>query len=101
MEDDRFILRSVTDEIMYALMSLSGQEYVDMYAATMKARIAAGLAAAGQEVAEHPVAPGGRPVPDVEPPTPPDEADEDDEDGADPDGAHEDEAPGADEAHRP
>ena len=34
MENDRFILRSVTDEIMYALMSLSGQEYVDMYAAT-------------------------------------------------------------------
>ena len=72
MEDDRFILRSVTDEIMYALMSLSGQEYVDMYAATMKARIAAGLAEAGQELGE-PVAPGGRPVPEVEPPTPPDD----------------------------
>ena len=42
MENDRFILRSVTDEIMYALMSLSGQEYVDIYAATAKARIAAG-----------------------------------------------------------
>src|SRR5665647_3284178 len=38
MENDRFILRSVTDEIMYALMRLSGQEYVDMYAATAKAR---------------------------------------------------------------
>ena len=36
MEDDRFVLRSITDEIMYALMELSGQEYVDMYAAQMK-----------------------------------------------------------------
>jgi 1-acyl-sn-glycerol-3-phosphate acyltransferase len=32
MENDRFILRSVTDEIMYAIMELSGQEYVDRYA---------------------------------------------------------------------
>ncbi|PRY62640.1 1-acyl-sn-glycerol-3-phosphate acyltransferase [Knoellia remsis] len=39
MEDDRFVLRSVTDEIMYALMELSGQEYVDMYAASMKDRL--------------------------------------------------------------
>ena len=39
MEDDRFVLRSATDEIMYALMELSGQEYVDMYAASMKARL--------------------------------------------------------------
>jgi 1-acyl-sn-glycerol-3-phosphate acyltransferase len=41
MEDDRFVLRSITDEIMYELMQLSGQEYVDVYAATMKERIAA------------------------------------------------------------
>ncbi|HEX6917508.1 MAG TPA: 1-acyl-sn-glycerol-3-phosphate acyltransferase [Phycicoccus sp.] len=40
MEGDRFVLRSVTDEIMYALMELSGQEYVDMYATSMKERIA-------------------------------------------------------------
>ena len=39
MEDDRFVLRSITDEIMYALMELSGQEYVDIYAAQMKDRI--------------------------------------------------------------
>lgn len=39
MEDDRFILRAITDEIMYALMELSGQEYVDMYAADAKKRI--------------------------------------------------------------
>ena len=41
MEDDRFVLRSITDEIMYELMQLSGQEYVDVYAATMKERLAA------------------------------------------------------------
>ncbi len=41
MEDDRFVLRSITDEIMYELMRLSGREYVDVYAATMKERIAA------------------------------------------------------------
>ena len=84
MEDDRFILRSVTDEIMYALMSLSGQEYVDMYAATMKARIAAGLAEEGESAGERPMAPGGRPVPDGEPPLPPD----DDEDEAAEHGSH-------------
>ena len=32
MENDRFILRAVTDEIMYEIMRLSGQEYVDAYA---------------------------------------------------------------------
>ena len=37
MEEDRFVLRSVTDEIMYELMILSGQEYVDTYAAKAKA----------------------------------------------------------------
>jgi 1-acyl-sn-glycerol-3-phosphate acyltransferase len=33
---DRFVERSVTDEIMYALMELSGQQYVDVYAAKVK-----------------------------------------------------------------
>jgi 1-acyl-sn-glycerol-3-phosphate acyltransferase len=33
---DRFVERSITDEIMYALMELSGQEYVDVYAAKVK-----------------------------------------------------------------
>src|SRR5215218_6569410 len=42
MERDRFVLRSVTDEIMYALMDLSGQEYVDMYAEKAKELIRAG-----------------------------------------------------------
>lgn len=40
MEEDRLVLRSITDEIMYELAQLSGQEYVDEYAATMKDRIA-------------------------------------------------------------
>ena len=37
LESDRFILRSVTDEIMYAIMKLSEQEYVDVYASRAKA----------------------------------------------------------------
>jgi 1-acyl-sn-glycerol-3-phosphate acyltransferase len=37
LENDRFILRSATDEIMYEIMNLSGQEYVDMYASRAKA----------------------------------------------------------------
>jgi 1-acyl-sn-glycerol-3-phosphate acyltransferase len=41
MEEDRFVLRAITDEIMYELMQLSGQEYADVYAAVMKERIAA------------------------------------------------------------
>jgi 1-acyl-sn-glycerol-3-phosphate acyltransferase len=36
LESDRYILRSVTDEIMYEIMRLSGQEYVDMYATRAK-----------------------------------------------------------------
>ncbi len=36
LENDRYILRSVTDEIMYEIMRLSGQEYVDMYASRAK-----------------------------------------------------------------
>jgi 1-acyl-sn-glycerol-3-phosphate acyltransferase len=40
MEGDRFILRSVTDEVMYAIMKLSGQEYVDIYATAAKRQIA-------------------------------------------------------------
>ena len=36
MAGDRFVLRSMTDEIMYELMQLSGQEYVDMYATKAK-----------------------------------------------------------------
>ncbi|MER5839033.1 MULTISPECIES: lysophospholipid acyltransferase family protein [Streptomyces] len=39
MEHDRFILRAVTDEVMYEIMKLSGQEYVDMYATAMKRQL--------------------------------------------------------------
>jgi 1-acyl-sn-glycerol-3-phosphate acyltransferase len=36
MESDRYILRAITDEIMYEVMELSGQEYVDIYATKAK-----------------------------------------------------------------
>lgn len=36
MEGDRFVLRSITDEIMYEMNKLSGQEYVDVYASTLR-----------------------------------------------------------------
>lgn len=41
MAHDRYVLRAITDEIMYNLMLLSGQEYVDRYAADVKAELAA------------------------------------------------------------
>ena len=41
LSGDRFVERSITDEIMYALMELSGQEYVDIYAAKAKELLAA------------------------------------------------------------
>jgi 1-acyl-sn-glycerol-3-phosphate acyltransferase len=62
MEGDRFVLRSVTDEIMYELMELSGQEYVDIYAQSAKDRIKA---------AEQPAAVPG-PAPDPPAPDPSD-----------------------------
>ena len=48
MEGDRFVLRSITDEIMYELMQLSGQEYVDTYATKAKEDIADARAAAAR-----------------------------------------------------
>jgi 1-acyl-sn-glycerol-3-phosphate acyltransferase len=50
MEDDRFVLRSVTDEVMYELMLLSRQEYVDMYATSMKVRLLAAARAKAKEL---------------------------------------------------
>ena len=38
MQDDRYVLRAITDEIMYEIMRLSGQEYVDLYAQDAKKR---------------------------------------------------------------
>lgn len=52
LEDDRFILRSITDQIVYALMELSGQEYVDMYATRAKELIASGKPADASAVIE-------------------------------------------------
>lgn len=47
-EDDRFVLRSITDEIMYELMLLSGQEYVDEYASKFKGQRKSGTAGTAQ-----------------------------------------------------
>ncbi len=53
MEGDRFILRSVTDQVMYEIMKLSGQEYVDIYATAAKRQIAdAAKAAEAKKKAE-------------------------------------------------
>ncbi len=41
LEADRFILRSVTDEIVYELMQLGGQRYVDIYASSVRNRMVA------------------------------------------------------------
>ena len=40
MEGDRIVLRAVTDEIIYELAKLSGQEYVDAYASSVKEKAA-------------------------------------------------------------
>jgi 1-acyl-sn-glycerol-3-phosphate acyltransferase len=39
MSEDRFLLRSITDEIMYEILRLSGQQYVDSYASSVKTRL--------------------------------------------------------------
>ena len=38
LHEDRIVLRAITDEIMYELMKLAGQEYVDEYAQRTKSR---------------------------------------------------------------
>jgi 1-acyl-sn-glycerol-3-phosphate acyltransferase len=48
------VLRSITDEIMYEVMQLSGQEYVDMYAQRAKEEIEAARAAAVEAVGGSP-----------------------------------------------
>ncbi|GAA0537679.1 1-acyl-sn-glycerol-3-phosphate acyltransferase [Saccharopolyspora subtropica] len=63
MAGDRSVERAITDEIMYALMELSGQEYVDVYAAKIKDD----LAAQGRGVAGwtgSPQRPGGGRMPE-------------------------------------
>lgn len=41
MEGDRFVLRAITDEIIYEINRLSQQEYVDVYASGQRARAGA------------------------------------------------------------
>lgn len=38
MKSDRFVLRSITDEIIYEMNKLSEQEYVDVYASTIRSQ---------------------------------------------------------------
>ena len=89
LHKDRYVLRAITDEIMYNLMLLSGQEYVDLYAADVKARMAEEGEFDGPVPSNGRAAPGGRIAPEVEVPGPPDE-DADADDSAD-----DQEAPGA------
>lgn len=53
MAGDRFVERSMVDEIMYALMELSGQEYVDLYAASVKERAGREQAGTQRPEADH------------------------------------------------
>ncbi len=39
LEPDRFLLRSITDEIMYEILRVSGQQYEDTYASSVKTRL--------------------------------------------------------------
>jgi 1-acyl-sn-glycerol-3-phosphate acyltransferase len=47
---DRFVERSITDEIMYEIMTLSAQEYVDVYGAAVKKSMDATGASAAEAV---------------------------------------------------
>ncbi|MBF6226221.1 1-acyl-sn-glycerol-3-phosphate acyltransferase [Nocardia abscessus] len=42
MGGNRFVERAVTDEVMYELMQLTGQEYVDVYAHSLKKGVPSG-----------------------------------------------------------
>jgi 1-acyl-sn-glycerol-3-phosphate acyltransferase len=48
LEQDRLVLRAITDEVMYELMKLSGQEYVDEYAQRAKLRLTSALHPGGR-----------------------------------------------------
>ena len=76
LSKDRYVLRAITDEIMYNLMMLSGQEYVDLYAADVKAQMAADGTCEGPVPGNGRRAPGGRVAPDIEVPGPPEDADQ-------------------------
>jgi 1-acyl-sn-glycerol-3-phosphate acyltransferase len=71
--EDRTVQRKVTDEIMSRLLRLSGQEYVDEYAAVVKLRLAGkpGEPSAEAEPLAAPVAAEGEFVQDAASGTPP------------------------------
>jgi 1-acyl-sn-glycerol-3-phosphate acyltransferase len=52
LSGDRFVERSITDEIMYEIMTLSGQEYVDVYGAQVKKSMDSTGASAPEVVAK-------------------------------------------------
>ncbi|AGL15438.1 1-acyl-sn-glycerol-3-phosphate acyltransferase [Actinoplanes sp. N902-109] len=66
---DRFVERAVTDEIMYELMTLTGREYVDVYAATLKTSVESPVKRAG--AGGGPARTSSRPDPAPASPTPP------------------------------
>ncbi|MER5399000.1 lysophospholipid acyltransferase family protein [Streptomyces sp. NPDC002599] len=55
MEGEKAVLRAITDEIMYAVLALSEQEYVDRYAADVKAEEAAERAEASRKFPRMPM----------------------------------------------
>ena len=59
MSGNRFIERAVIDEVIYELMQLSGQEYVDIYAATLKKGAEAAPEAPGKAAPGKAAKPGG------------------------------------------
>jgi 1-acyl-sn-glycerol-3-phosphate acyltransferase len=64
MENDKLVLRAVTDEIIYEIMKLSGQEYVDEYAAQHKAKKHAEKRALKHDAAAKAPPPTGSAAPD-------------------------------------
>jgi 1-acyl-sn-glycerol-3-phosphate acyltransferase len=63
---DRFVLRSVTDEVMYEIMMLSGQEYADEYGSKVKKQLDRAKAKAATDASSAaPPDDGVPPAPDV------------------------------------
>ncbi len=58
-DNDRDVLRKVTDEVMYAIMTLSGQTYADVYAAKVKEELAAAKPARKPKRGARPPGEGG------------------------------------------
>lgn len=52
MGNDRYVLRAMTDQLMYEIMKLSGQEYVDTYASAVKKALEAAQKAEKKELKE-------------------------------------------------